>query len=470
MSQPVRTNLAETPGVTSAARPVVQGSAGRSAGRSADRSADRSPGGSRARSHGLDRAAEVVVAVTGVAVLTLGWMAGPAITRATGAGDIGILMALGSAAAVLVAALVVRFVISPRIGREVAAIADAAEALATGDLTRKPIGLDGGELGRLGRAMAAVTHELGGLAGMLQQTTSESARLAAEIARRAGAEEAGAAALAASARALSDQASTMADTIEGLNADATRLDELARQVAEQARHDIARSAELRRLTTDSHGRLDETVTRLGILEKDLAGSVEATESLAASMGQVREFVTLVQQIARQSKLLALNAAMEAARAGEHGDGFAVVANEVRRLAATAADAAERTAVLMAGAETSVTSARGAGSRTVAALRDVRAATTHGRASLAQVDAAVAESGRTAATVAESAGAGSAMAADIRQRVAALEALTRDLTRALDDAAAAGAAQRATAHEIAAAAAQLGDAAGQAARAADAFRA
>ena len=63
---------------------------------------------------------------------------------------------------------------------------------------------------------------------------------------------------------------------------------------------------------------------------------------------MRSFVTLVQKLARQSKLLALNAAMEAARAGEHGHGFAVVAEEVRRLAAMSSDAAERTERVVSG--------------------------------------------------------------------------------------------------------------------------
>ena len=70
------------------------------------------------------------------------------------------------------------------------------------------------------------------------------------------------------------------------------------------------------------------------------------ESLARSADEIREFAALVRKMARQSKLLALNAAMEAARAGEQGSGFAVVAGEVRRLAKSSTDAADRTEALV----------------------------------------------------------------------------------------------------------------------------
>ena len=72
------------------------------------------------------------------------------------------------------------------------------------------------------------------------------------------------------------------------------------------------------------------------------------KALAEASEEFGAFVTLVQKMAKQSKLLALNAAMEAARAGEHGQGFAVVASEVRRLAANSADAAQRTEALVRG--------------------------------------------------------------------------------------------------------------------------
>lgn len=83
------------------------------------------------------------------------------------------------------------------------------------------------------------------------------------------------------------------------------------------------------------------VTKMSNIERSVSASAEVVKKLGENSQQIGQIVEAISEIADQTNLLALNAAIEAARAGEHGRGFAVVSEEVRKLATASQESAEQ---------------------------------------------------------------------------------------------------------------------------------
>jgi methyl-accepting chemotaxis protein len=100
---------------------------------------------------------------------------------------------------------------------------------------------------------------------------------------------------------------------------------------------------------EANAMMSETSEVVGRGQNSIAELSTAIDSIKHSSDETAKIIGTINEIAFQTNLLALNAAVEAARAGDAGQGFAVVAEEVRNLAARSAEAATNTAQLIAGA-------------------------------------------------------------------------------------------------------------------------